>query len=82
MGDCVQVKPNKKKEPDQKITLTKKLIYAGATDSWGFKRAQVACFGVKWPLAKGWLDKLVGYRVSQKAYERFLSYKGKGKPKK
>lgn len=58
------------------VTITREMLQdAGRTPAGGhrYTRAQVAVFGVPWPLQKGWLSALVGRTVPMEQWERFVA---------
>lgn len=62
-----------RKEPDEIITLTSKMLHDASTCGYhGFTAAQAAVFGFKWPLKRGWLKSLVGKRVPMRKYRAFV----------
>jgi hypothetical protein len=63
------------------IVLTKELLNAGRNGDGWFNKQQAAMFGITLPPQRGWLESLVGLRVTREFYEWFLSLKKKLPPK-
>jgi hypothetical protein len=62
------------------VEVTRELIESGKTGPGGWKKEQVALLGISWPLKKGWIETVIGRRISRRDAEKFLSLKGrKGK---
>lgn len=57
------------------IQLTKGLIHEGRSLNGGWGREQVEALGLTWPLDKKWISGMIGVRVTEEQYSRFLALK-------
>lgn len=64
---------------DELIELTKENLHEAASSNGGFTAAQVAVFGLRYPLRSGWLQSLVGRKIAFSQYRQFVEA---GKPRK
>lgn len=60
-------------EAEETVLLTWHMIDAGRSDKGGLSNVQIKCLGVPFPLTQGWPARLVGTRVSKKAYDDFMA---------
>ena len=60
------------------VLLTEDAIRAGMYGGAGLKKAQAALLGIK-NIQKGWMERLIGVRITETAYERFLELGQTGK---
>jgi hypothetical protein len=61
------------------MILTKQLIDACKTPSGSYTTETVIHFGLKFPLIKGWIPRLVGHEITEENYK--LAFDGRLKPK-
>jgi hypothetical protein len=59
------------------IEITMQIILMGKSSRGGWGREQMRLLGVPWPPKHGWVEKVVGTRISREAYNKFLSLKDK-----
>jgi len=59
------------------MILTHELIEAGASRNGGWNGKQLALFGIKFPLPKGWKKELAGTEVPDEIYYEFVALKNK-----
>ncbi len=54
------------------MILTWELIESGRSERGGWSRNQVAVFGVRWPLKKGWKRRIIGRDFPEAAINEFM----------
>jgi hypothetical protein len=57
------------------MILTHQVIDNGRSINGGWSRQQLALFGIKWPLPKGWKSKLAGTEFDTETIDLFLALK-------
>ena len=57
---------------DEWVELTKENLHAAASTNGGFTAAQVAVFGLRYPLRSGWLQSLIGRKIPFPQYRQFV----------
>jgi len=64
------------------MKITKQILYFGSTQRLNIVLTKRSCeaIGLKYPLIKGWVDKIIGKDITEEQYDLFI--KGKNEPKK
>lgn len=58
------------------VLVTESLLEKGKSERGGWTRAQTALLGEPWPLAKGWIRRVVGREIPRVDADRFVSLGG------